>query len=151
VWRQRLRVAEAMLLLAVARFLVARVRFSLWRATLGRVVEQGEPSAAEVGELPAAEACALAVRRAAWRLPGSLCLPQAMALQWMLRRRGVAATVLMGVAGAGKRGGRLGDLHAWLELGNIALLNDGGGVHHPLLRLETGPFRSRVDRQAKKE
>jgi hypothetical protein len=149
VWRHRLRVAEAMLLLVVARFLVARVRFGLWRAMLGRTAQRREGAEASAGELALGEACALAVRRAARRLPGSLCLPQAMALQWMLRRRGVASTVLLGAAGNGKRAGKLGDLHAWLELGGIALLDDGAGVHHVLLRLETGPRHWRVDHRAK--
>lgn len=48
------------------------------------------------------------------RLPKSVCLPQAMALHWMLRRRGLKSTLVIGIAGSGgSRGADL--LHAWVE------------------------------------
>lgn len=135
-----------MVLLVVARFLIARIAFGRWRASLGRIASGNKTlPASSQRERAMAEGCGHAVRRAARRLPGSLCLPQAMALQWMLRRRGVPATLLMGVAGHGARHGALGDLHAWVEMGGAPLLDDGGGCHRVVLRLATDALHCNID------
>lgn len=42
-----------------------------------------------------------------------VCLPQAVAAQWMLRRRGVPSTLYMGID---PRGGY--DAHAWVSVGD---------------------------------
>lgn len=137
MWRHRFRVAEAMAFILVARFLVARIRFGSWRSLLGEVSGLDEAMFPAPSKLEAASArrCAHAVRRGAARLPGTLCLPQAMALLWMLLLRRMRATLLMGVADRGARYGRLADLHAWVEFDGSALLDDGGGHYRVLLCL----------------
>jgi len=134
--RHRLRVLEAFALLVLARMLVARIPFRYWRATLGTVVsaEGLDASADAAPPDPAALACAQAMHRAAVRLSGTLCLPRAMTLQWMLRRRSIGSTLAMGVMPGQQRGG-LDDLHAWVEISRIALMDAGPDTHHTVLRL----------------
>lgn len=114
-WRGRRATLEAAALLALARSLVAYVPLARWRRSLGRPAhgERGDPALRLAANLPARR-LARAVERAARRLPGeSLCLPRAMALQWMLRRRATDALLVIGVRPEQRRGG-LDDLHAWI-------------------------------------
>lgn len=144
--RHRLRVVEAFLLLVLARLLVAGVPFRFWRESLGQPIP-GHAADTESGGSPPelALACAHAVRRAGYRLPGALCLPRAMALQWMLRRRAIAGTLLLGVLPEQERGG-LDDLHAWVEVARIVILEEGEGSHRTILRLRTNGARDCCDR-----
>lgn len=143
------RVVEAALLIVLARLLVAFVPFRLWRRSLGAIKPSG-PKSAESGlaadgleftrePAPLALACAHAVARAAFRMPAALCLPRAMALQWMLARRHLPGELVMGVqpghATSVAKRRALGDLHAWVAMGGCVLLNDSSGVHHEVLRL----------------
>lgn len=67
----------------------------------------------------------IAIERASRRIPGSTCLARACALHWMLRRRGIAAAVRLGVrtdAGALRA-------HAWVEYQDVAL-DDPRTVEH---------------------
>lgn len=72
-------------------------------------------------DLPAAahaqaRALAALIDRASHRVPGgSTCLTQALALSWMLRRRGLRPALCIGVA---RRHGRL-TAHAWVESGGL--------------------------------
>ena len=59
--------------------------------------------------------CVDAVDRAGRYVPGGTCLAKSLALAWMLRRNGVAATVRIGV----RTGGRF-DAHAWVECEGLA-------------------------------
>ncbi len=63
----------------------------------------------------------IAARRGAWR---SRCLPTALALQWMLARRGIASQLRLGV----RRREGLFEAHAWIEHAGEALI-DGPRVH----------------------
>lgn len=75
---------------------------------------RGNPaSALEVRDLIAA------IDRASRYVPGATCLPRAIALTWMLRRRGVAAAVRLG---ARSRNGAF-TAHAWVEFAG-RVLND---------------------------
>lgn len=122
-WRGRGATIEAMAWLVLARLLIARVGFGRWRGWLGT------PVAPEPGDVPlrldanlAARRLARAVARATRRLPGnSLCLPRAMALQWMLRRRAMGGVLHIGVLPGRARGG-LDDLHAWVALAGEVLV-----------------------------
>lgn len=70
----------------------------------------------------------IAVARAGRYVPGGSCLAQSLALAWMLRRHGLAATVRVGVRTAGGF-----DAHAWVECDGVAL-NDAwrpGGRYAP--------------------
>lgn len=119
--------------LCLARLAVAWLPFSLWRGWLGLdgpAVPNAVPNAAsEVQRL------ALHIERAAARLPFlTLCLPRAMALSWVLLRRGIAHQLVIAARSASLRGGT-DDLHAWVEAGGQIVL---GALPGPWL--ETARF-----------
>jgi hypothetical protein len=132
---------EAALLLAAARALILFVPFRYWRGWLGTVqgapadgahppvpVRDGRAAAQD---LPARDgsgrdgsgrngsACrptgievGRMVRVTAKRLPfKAVCLPQALAARWMLRRRGIEAQIVIGARKGND--GKTVDLHAW--------------------------------------
>lgn len=122
-WRARLRTAEAMAELVRARHMVRRRPFAKWRAGLGstQVVD---------ADAPADEALRLAwhlarhVDRAAWRMPGEwLCLPRAIALSRMLRRRQVPHALHIAARPSAARTGT-DDLHAWIDVGEVRVIGD---------------------------
>lgn len=118
-WPARWLVAEALVLLLLARLLVKIAPLRLWRDSLGLPV--GAPDDGEVPS-PAARILASAVERADWRSPGKAkCLPRAMALHWMMRRRGEASTIAFAILPEARRG-TLDDLHAWVESGACIVL-----------------------------
>lgn len=119
---QRWHTIRAMAALAAARIMVRWVPFSLWRRVLGQVVEQPTDRTA-MGSSDLALACFLArrVERAAQRLPGtSKCLPQAMALQWLMRRAGMPSRLVIAL----HRHDRASEhtFHAWVEIGGNMLI-----------------------------
>lgn len=116
-----------MVLLLAARLLVAAVPFRIWRQWLGR-----RPSAPAPADASAARRLAAQVERAAWRLPFAIkCLPQAMALSWLLQRAGLSHAVVFAARPPGHRDGS-DDLHAWVEVGASVVLGDLPG---PWLRV----------------
>ncbi len=135
-WRLRARTAEAAAALVAARVLVAAVPFGQWQQLLGRPVDpKATPEPVGTG-LVRARQCARHVDRAAGRLPGEFkCLPRAAALQFMLRRRKIRATVMMGVLPAQQRG-TLDDLHAWVLFGNEILIGGSLDGHHAVFALQ---------------
>ncbi len=116
-----MRVAEAMLLLVLAKFLIDHLRFGRWRHMLGKM----EKTAASLPLDPKAiRPIIVAIYRATARLRGEyVCLPRAMAVQWMLRRRGIVSTLVFGIARDLKMGS-LHDLHAWVEVGGTIVIGD---------------------------
>ena len=58
-----------------------------------------------------------------------ICLPQAMAAQAMLRRRGIASSITFGARRPSVQGGKAAELHAWLHHGDQMLTGQdvGGG------------------------
>lgn len=124
-------VGEAMLRLAVARFLVAAIPLRRWRRLLGPL--RG-PTNAAAQPHPAALVLARAVDRGAARLPfKSKCLPRAMALHAMLRRRGLPSVLVIGVLDPSQRG-TIEDLHAWVESGAAVIIGALEEPFHPLAR-----------------
>lgn len=120
---QRARVAEAMLLLLAARLLIAYVPMRWWRGSLGRVAA-GQKLATDAGNKPPRIAALVvaAVQRAAQRLPlEMLCLPRAMAVQWMLRRRRCPSILVFGIGGEAPQRKRY-DLHAWVETHGMTVI-----------------------------
>ena len=105
----RLLAVEAVVFLALARLLVKHVRLRHWRSWL--TTAEGEAEAVDPQRLPSVVHVRRVVPRAAELVPFSaLCLPQAMAGQWMLRRRGVTSRLSFGArrrddASAGARAG----------------------------------------------
>ncbi|MBV1918786.1 MAG: lasso peptide biosynthesis B2 protein [Sphingomonadaceae bacterium] len=133
IWRQRGRTAKAMVLLCLARLLVSLAPLRRWRSSLG----YGDGS--DVGRhddaaLVCAGRLARHVERAAWRLPfEAKCLPQAMALSWLLRAQGIGHHVVIAVKPAAVRHEEHG-LHAWVEMRDIKLIGDLPGPWHVLFR-----------------
>lgn len=129
--------------LVLARLLVARVRFGRWRRWLGiPVAPQASDATLRLDANLAQRRLARAVIRAAGRLPNeSLCLPRAMALHWMLRRRGLGGVLHVGVLPGGARG-TLDDLHAWVTRSEEVLLG-GDDKPHAALYAAANPEAAR--------
>jgi Transglutaminase-like superfamily len=115
----RARVAEAAVLLLIAVLLIRLAPLRLWRRSLGRMA----PAPADLSVTIAHRRIARAVVRATTWLPGDyVCLPRAMAVQWMLRRRGLPSTLVFGVVQGGLASGDIHALHAWVETGSTVLI-----------------------------
>lgn len=127
LWRTRARMLLALLLLVWAILLVRLVPLRLWRDRLGLMPGRSDP--AEVRRW------ASQVERAAWRwhLPIK-CLPRAMALSWLLRRRGLAHQVVLTIRPQALRHSP-DALHAWVEAGGERVLGDLPGPWFELQRL----------------
>lgn len=134
----RLLQAEAALLLCAARLLIEVVNFGRWRGLLGRT-EPGRAGgrANEADGAPPSRAdnhIARTVTRVADRLPTHFkCLPRAMAVHWMLARRGRRCALVLAILPGAERG-TVDDLHAWVELGSDVLIGASDAPYHPLAR-----------------
>ena len=138
-WTNRRLTAEAAWRIVLARALVRFVPLGRWRDTLGTSI--GLPVIAETGSepQPTALSCARAVGRAAARLPGtSKCLPQAMALQWMLARRGMSSLLVIAIVK--DRAHADGDeYHAWVEQGGRMIIGEcERSAYQPIIRVLQG-------------
>jgi hypothetical protein len=130
-WRWRLLVGEAMARLGAARLLIAAVPLRRWRHILGD--GQGKPVGRQ-GASPAARVLAGAVERAAARLPfATKCLPRAIALHTMLRRRHLRSCLVIAVSDPRRRG-EIEDLHAWVETDGETVIGKIDFPFHPLIR-----------------
>lgn len=116
--KHRAWVAEAAVLLLLAQALIRWVPLRWWRGSLGR---PGAAVLAHETKFPGtAPQIEYDVRRAVYsacaRLPVKLvCLPRAIAVQWMLRRRGLGSSLVIGVLpGTESKDGRHA-FHAWVE------------------------------------
>jgi hypothetical protein len=75
-------------------------------------VSTAEPDATRTAEVRRVEwAVATAARNLPWK---PVCLPQAVAAQWMLRRKGIPSTLYLGIDPAGNY-----DAHAWVRAGAV--------------------------------
>ena len=119
---------EAALFLALARCLVAYVPLRLWRGRLATAPQDALPVPALAWRV------AWIVGKVAAGVPfAAVCLPQAMAAQWMLRRRGVASQLVIGTraetdsqAPAKRNAVRRFAYHAWLQVGGQCVI--GGRI-----------------------
>ncbi|MGB8600670.1 MAG: lasso peptide biosynthesis B2 protein [Rhizomicrobium sp.] len=112
--------AETLLALALAWVLVFAVPFRRTAAWLGQAGAPGSAAAAIAPDqlLRARSVCRRAARlapRVPWR---TSCLVQAVAGCLLLRRRGIAATIRLGV----KKGDGALSAHAWLMVGGQTVL-----------------------------
>lgn len=118
-WRLRALTLQAIVLLCMAHLMVQLLPYRYWRKTLGQRATGGDCPAGPGAAGPAR--CAAAhVERAAARLPfPTKCLPQAMALCWLLRAADIAYVFKIAARPAALR--RIGQgpdnnsLHAWVE------------------------------------
>lgn len=113
--------------------------FRTVRGLLERLATRGVSSQGEDDET-ATERIVWAVRTANRRVPGTTCLVRAMTTQVLLRRRGIPASLRIGVAKDDVGGFRA---HAWLESGGRVLI---GGSDPLLSRYEV--LAAREERRA---
>ena len=125
---QRALALEAAAWLTLSRVLVRHVAMRRWH----RHLDVGAGDGGDGGRRELGHAVGRMVRRVAHRLPfEALCLPQAMAAQWMLRRRGVSSRLWIGARRAAP--GRPLDYHAWLTVdGESVIGGRSAGAYVPL-------------------
>jgi hypothetical protein len=123
--RRRALLAEAVAYLFAARLALIFIPFPRLAPHLGTFVPPAEARAYAVRTKTAPEEAQLAedigwaVTRAARYLPfKAVCLPQAIAAQVMLRRRGVKSVMHFGAA---KGTEKPLDAHAWLDAAGVAV------------------------------
>jgi hypothetical protein len=115
--------------LTLARLVVAVFPFNRWRQTLGRSGTAADADAVRAKRLAAH------VEWAAKLLPfPTKCLPRAMALSWILRRRRIGHVVVFAVRPSNLRGSK-DDLHAWVEVDGVKIIGDLPGPWLETLRL----------------
>ena len=141
-WRDRLLLAEAALWLVVARLAVLLVPFRWMAPRLGETMASSpEEDPADV-ELPRRVGWAVSV--ASGSLPWkSRCLAEAIAGKAMLRRRGVASTLYLGMARDGRQ--EL-DAHAWLRCGSVILTGERARQGHEVIASFAEPTASARER-----
>ena len=116
-------VVEAVACLLAARLALILIPFPRLAGWLGTFVPPSDPRAARshgrrlAGAGKACQEIGWAVTRSARWVPfRAVCLPQAMAAQFMLRRRGVTSIMRFG---AGKGTDKPLDAHAWLDAAGV--------------------------------
>jgi hypothetical protein len=132
-WRRRTRaerrlLLEAFALLGVARLLVLAIPFKWLAVSLGKHMHESG-ALTDPCDLRVARMIGQAVRSAANHTPWeSVCLSQAVAGQWMLKRRRIAATLYLGVTKNESDPEQLA-AHAWLRYGDVMLTGAAGHQH----------------------
>ncbi|MYD86897.1 MAG: lasso peptide biosynthesis B2 protein, partial [Acidobacteria bacterium] len=129
---------EASLMLLAAWVVVAHVPMRRWRHRLETASDTARRPDAVLteGALSTARGVSRIVRKVARRAPfRAVCLPQALAAQWMLRRRNVPTHVVF----AARQGPESGiEFHAWLRAGGETVLGDQpGGNWQPFEAADT--------------
>ena len=122
---RRLLAVEAVLALLLAKLLTRAVPARHWLRLLRtgaapRCVAGPADSGSSDSRVPAEIGAVVAkvVRHMPFR---AKCLPQAVAAQWMLRRRRVPSILVFGVRRGVERDGEL-DFHAWLTVGGDCIV-----------------------------
>ena len=110
--------------------MIALVPFARWRDSLGGEAQPGKEESLADGQRLARH-----VESAARRLPfATPCLPRAMALSWLLRKRKIPH-VLVFAARPTELRNRADALHAWVEVGDTKVIGDLPGPWLEMLRL----------------
>jgi hypothetical protein len=129
-WRRRTGVErvllmEAFVLLCAARLTVLILPFRWLAVSLGRHMKEAGTEL-NPSDLCSARMVGQAIRSAARYTPWeSVCLPQAVAGQWMLKRRKIEGTLYLGVTKDEAKPEKL-VAHAWLRCGHIILTGAEG-------------------------
>lgn len=120
---RRMLVVEAVVCLLAARLALIVIAFPRLARRIGTAVPAGDPrvlrarAAGGGAEARLAAEIGWAVTRAAHHVPfRAVCLPQAMAAQFMLRRRGIASVMHFGAA---RGDDKPLDGHAWLDAAGV--------------------------------
>ncbi len=111
---------QALLLLPLTGLALRLLGLRRWQAVLGWFTPAGPGAEAGAEGRTAARLVDAAARHGPYR---ATCLPRSLALWWLLRRRGVAADLRIGVR---KEDGQF-QAHAWVESCGL-VLNDGADV-----------------------
>lgn len=143
----RIEVGRAVAFLAVARFLVRVVPLHVWRGSLGQLTSSS-PDQARIVDYPEVtfdEAQLVVLRkglmlgrcveRASKMLPGkSRCLPQAVALQWLMRISRIPSRIVIAFHIKDRSGEHA--YHAWAEhRGEMLIGHCDRSVYQPILTL----------------
>lgn len=121
---ERLLLAEAVMLLGMARLAILCMPFRRLVSYLG-VVKATAPPALQPVKYELVSQVSWAVQTAARRVPWqAVCLPQAIAAKLMLRRRGVASALYLGLL---KQTGL--QAHAWLTVGDVMVTGGSRRQH----------------------
>lgn len=116
---------EAFVLLGIARLLVLVLPFRWLARSVGGHMQESPDKVAD-SDLALAGLIGQAVCSAAGNTPWeSVCLPQAVAGQWMLKRRGIPGTLYLGVAKTEENLDKLA-AHAWLRCGSLIITGASG-------------------------
>jgi hypothetical protein len=125
---ERCLLAEAVVLLGMMRLAILCMPFRYLAPYLGR-------PKAEAPQIPLLAPCDLvlqvgwAVQTAARRVPWqAVCLPQALAAGLMLRRRGIACNLNLGVVGSADLAA-----HAWVESGGVIVVGERQARHFTVI------------------
>ena len=143
----RLTVGFAAVLLSLAVVLVRLGRLSLWSRSLGTVRKDaaiiGSDSPLAAQPLAAARRIGHQVERAAQHLPFTTkCLPRAMAVQWLLRLRGVPSSLAIAVHLHERSGDHA--YHAWVECGGVFIIGHcERALYRPVMFLDSAPRSAR--------
>jgi hypothetical protein len=117
-WAARALLLEALAWLCWAKLLLRLFPFRWIAPRLGRLQAESAPAVPQQ-ERPRVQRISWAVQAVARHVPlGLVCLPQAMAAKWMLRRRRIASTLYLGVARPDEA---TLTAHAWLRAGDRIL------------------------------
>lgn len=129
-WHRRTRgerwlLIEAFILLGIARLALLVLPFKRLAVSLGRHMHESDAQVS-TADLNLARQVGRAVCSAANYTPWkSVCLPQAVAAQWMLQRRQIAGTLYLGVTKDETTPEKLA-AHAWLRCGGFILTGARG-------------------------
>lgn len=123
---------EALLCLAWAKLLIHTVPFRRLAPRLGQTQTETPPAIA-AAERARAVHVSWAVQAVARHVPlRFICLPQAIAAKWMLRRRGIATTLYLGVAPDRAKHEAI-TAHAWLRAGDKIVTGESEAARHRVL------------------
>lgn len=121
---------EALVWLCWAKALLLLVPFRWIAPHLGREMAESAATIPSSHEKQALRV-SWAVLALARRMPSLfVCLPQAMAAKWMLRRRGLPSTLYLGVRVERKAEFKA---HAWLRAGQKILTGRKGSANHKVI------------------
>jgi len=132
-WPARGYLLEALLVLPVVKMALGLLGFRRCQFVLSRLVPRRVISAGEAVALQERSRLIARMVRAAG-VHGAYhatCLPESLALWWMLRRRRVPAELRIGV----RKEEQQFEAHAWVELSG-AVLNDSDDVHQRFAAFE---------------
>jgi hypothetical protein len=129
-WADRLLLLEALGWLAWAKLLLLTLPFRWIAPRLGRQMAES-PGSLTDAERPLVQRVGWAVQAVARHVPlGFVCLPQAMAAKWMLRRRSMPSTLYLGLRHEEKASMTA---HAWLRAGDKIITGGAAVVEHRVI------------------